>query len=73
MLDGGPLETAPAAKKPEDDNEIEMKGEFYPVLIQLHKHRKQWGARARHPRAWACEAWRRRYNPPPRSMVVDRC
>ena len=37
-LDGGPVEAAPAMKKPEDDDEIEVKGEYYPVLIH---HKKQ--------------------------------
>lgn len=35
-LDGGPLETAPAAKAADDD-EIEVKGEYYPVLIHHKK------------------------------------
>jgi len=38
-LEGGPLEVAPAMKKPGDDDEIEVKGEYYPVLI--HHHKKQ--------------------------------
>jgi hypothetical protein len=36
-LDGGPLELAPAMAK-QDEDEIEVKGEYYPVLIH---HKKQ--------------------------------
>ena len=36
-LQGGPLETAPAMQRPGDDDEIEVKGEFYPVLIHHKK------------------------------------
>jgi hypothetical protein len=39
-LDGGPLEVAPALLKPGEDDEIEVKGEYYPVLIH---HKKQHG------------------------------
>jgi hypothetical protein len=38
-LDGGPLEMAPAQAKADDDD-IEIKGEYYPVLIH---HKKQRG------------------------------
>jgi hypothetical protein len=36
-LDGGPLEVAQAGNKPDDDDEIEIKGEYYPVLIHHKK------------------------------------
>lgn len=36
-LQAGPLEVAQAVKKPGDDDEIEVKGEFYPVLIHHKK------------------------------------
>lgn len=42
-LDGGPLETTPAAKKQDEDDEVEVKGEFYPVLIHHHKHKEEQG------------------------------
>jgi hypothetical protein len=37
-LESGPLEQAAPIKKPGDDDEIEVKGEYYPVLIH---HKKQ--------------------------------
>ncbi len=37
-LDGGPLEVAPLASNPDADDEIEIKGEYYPVLIHHKKH-----------------------------------
>jgi hypothetical protein len=37
-LEGGPLETAAPMPKHEDDDEIEVKGEYYPVLIHHKKH-----------------------------------
>ena len=37
-LDGGPLELTPVAQNANDDDEIEIKGEYYPVLIH---HKKQ--------------------------------
>jgi hypothetical protein len=37
-LDGGPLEVAPALSNPDADDEIEIKGEYYPVLIHHKKH-----------------------------------
>ncbi|MGH7178428.1 MAG: hypothetical protein ACREJC_13705 [Tepidisphaeraceae bacterium] len=36
-LEAGPLEIAPTMKNPDDDDEIEVKGEYYPVLIHHHK------------------------------------
>ena len=36
-LDGGPLELTPVASQADDD-EIEVKGEYYPVLIHHKKH-----------------------------------
>jgi hypothetical protein len=36
-LQGGPLEATAAMKTPEDDDEIEVKGEYYPVLIHHKK------------------------------------
>ena len=36
-LQGGPLEAAPVMKQPGDDDEIEVKGEYYPVLIHHKK------------------------------------
>jgi len=36
-LQAGPLEVAQAIKQPGDDDEIEVKGEFYPVLIHHKK------------------------------------
>lgn len=36
-LEGGPVEAAKPIAKPEDDDEIEVKGEYYPVLIHHHK------------------------------------
>jgi len=36
-LEGGALETAPAARRGDEDDEIEVKGEYYPVLIHHHK------------------------------------
>ncbi|HEY7086607.1 MAG TPA: hypothetical protein VH518_00880 [Tepidisphaeraceae bacterium] len=37
-LEGGPLEAAKPMAKPEDEDDIEVKGEYYPVLIH---HKKQ--------------------------------
>ena len=37
-LDGGPLELTPVANQQAADDEIEVKGEYYPVLIH---HKKQ--------------------------------
>lgn len=37
-LEGGPLETASLAPNPDADDEIEVKGEYYPVLIHHKKH-----------------------------------
>ncbi|CAN5689225.1 hypothetical protein BH09PLA1_BH09PLA1_33170 [soil metagenome] len=37
-LQAGALEATPAMQKPGDDDEIEVKGEFYPVLIHHKKH-----------------------------------
>ncbi len=36
-LEGGPVEAAAPLKRPEDEDDIEVKGEFYPVLIHHHK------------------------------------
>jgi len=40
-LDGGPLEVAAAAANPADDDEVEIKGEYYPVLIHHKKHHEE--------------------------------
>jgi hypothetical protein len=40
-LEGGPLEMAPAAKTADEDDEIEVKGEYYPVLIHHKKHHEE--------------------------------
>ena len=37
-LEGGPLQQVTPLKRPEDDDDIEVKGEYYPVLIH---HKKQ--------------------------------
>jgi hypothetical protein len=37
-LEAGPLEAAKPMPKPGDDDEIEVKGEYYPVLIHHKKH-----------------------------------
>jgi hypothetical protein len=39
-LEGGPLEAAKPMPKPGDDDEIEVKGEYYPVLIHHHKKKE---------------------------------
>jgi hypothetical protein len=36
-LEGGELQPVAPMRKPEDDDEIEVKGEYYPVLIHHHK------------------------------------
>jgi hypothetical protein len=36
-LEGGALELTPVAKTGDEDDEIEVKGEYYPVLIHHHK------------------------------------
>jgi hypothetical protein len=41
-LDGGPLELTPVAQRADDD-EIEVKGEYYPVLIHHKKQRDEAG------------------------------
>ena len=38
-LEGGPVEAAPALKRGDEDDEIEVKGVYYPVLIH-HKKKK---------------------------------
>jgi hypothetical protein len=40
-LEGGPLEEAKPLAKPGDDDEIEVKGEYYPVLIHHKKHHEE--------------------------------
>jgi hypothetical protein len=40
-LEGGKLETAPAMKTGDEDDEVEVKGEYYPVLIHHKKHHEE--------------------------------
>ena len=46
-LEGGPLEQVAVPKNPDEEDEIEVKGEFYPVLIH-HKKGHEEGKNGHH-------------------------
>ena len=50
-LEGGPLQLTPAGKSAEEDDEIEVKGEYYPVLIHHHKKHDEGAEKQEQPTA----------------------